>query len=247
MSSTAEFYPNASLSKSKLRQNREGCFQSRDTQTFCLKTVLADARITHRFPQALRLSTLGTTSVCVVFWGMLRLPQNKVQDWCPNNSSAATKRRGGTKHAGRDVAFFINTKISRWSQYIGRGKNIPLIFFPLPTTVITSLPNENSFWSQIGWEVERMSMTYLAGHRSSVKHLINEIQDKPCAQYTEQTGLSLRLLQTLEINDLLHGAVQGLKIEVSMWPSHSPSLFTFILGISSMQTSATAWHYSYIV
>lgn len=67
MSSTAEFYPNASLSKSKLRQNREGCFQSRNTQTFCLKTVLADARITHRFPQAPWLSTLGTASVCVVF------------------------------------------------------------------------------------------------------------------------------------------------------------------------------------
>lgn len=51
-----------------------------------------------------------------------------------------------------------------------------------------SLANENSFWSQIQWEVERKGTTKLA------EHLINEIQDKPCAQYREQTGLSLRLL-----------------------------------------------------
>lgn len=94
-------------------------------------------------------------------------------------------------------------------------------------------------------EVGQMSWMYLAGHWSFMKQMINDLQDKNCAEY--RTGWAVVSCIDAGNSGSPSQTSSGLKTEVIKCPTNCLSFFTLILGISSQQTSAAAWQYSYIV
>lgn len=118
------------MSKSKPRQNREGFLQRHDTQHFAWRQFVLKQISPNTFPKHCGCQPLVPPPLCVVFWGMLRLPQNnKAQDRCLKNSSAKGRGEEGPNPLAMTCLSSKIIKMSRWSQYIERSKTHSPPFF----------------------------------------------------------------------------------------------------------------------